>query len=93
LPEDELPEFISGIARRIARFPKASVADAKRRVNAIALPDVEALRDDSQLFLSGLGRPEHERGSSCCSSAGCRPTAPSKRDSDRPSATYRRRDS
>lgn len=58
LPEDELPAFVSALARRIARFPSSGVADAKRRVNAIALPGVDALRDDSQLFLRGLARPE-----------------------------------
>jgi enoyl-CoA hydratase/carnithine racemase len=58
LPEDELPAFVSVLAARIARFPSAGVADAKRRVNSIALPDVDALREDSQLFLAGLKRPE-----------------------------------
>jgi enoyl-CoA hydratase/carnithine racemase len=57
VPEDELPEFISNLARRIARFPIAGIADAKRRVNAVALPGVDALRADSQLFLAGLARP------------------------------------
>ncbi|MGB9226551.1 enoyl-CoA hydratase/isomerase family protein [Mycobacterium sp.] len=57
VPEDELPEFVSDLARRIARFPVAGIADAKRRVNAIALPGVDALREDSQLFLAGLARP------------------------------------
>jgi enoyl-CoA hydratase/carnithine racemase len=58
LPEDELPAFISTLASRMARFPSAGIAEAKRRVNEIALPDIEALREDSQLFLSGLSRPE-----------------------------------
>jgi enoyl-CoA hydratase/carnithine racemase len=58
LPEDELPAFVSALASRIARFPRAGIADAKRRVNDIALPSVEALHEDSQLFLSGLNRPE-----------------------------------
>ncbi|MDR3660372.1 MAG: enoyl-CoA hydratase/isomerase family protein [Mycobacterium sp.] len=58
LPEDELPAFVSALASRIARFPSAGIADAKQRVNSIALPDADALREDSQLFLSGLARPE-----------------------------------
>jgi enoyl-CoA hydratase/carnithine racemase len=58
LPESELPAFVSALARRIARFPSAGVADAKRRVNAIALPEVDAFREDSRLFLRGLTRPE-----------------------------------
>jgi enoyl-CoA hydratase/carnithine racemase len=60
LPDDELPAFISALALRIARFPSAAVADAKRRVNDIALPNEDALREDSQLFLTGLTRPESE---------------------------------
>lgn len=60
LPESELDEFVTTLARRIARFPVAAVADAKRRVNAIALPDREALQEDSRLFLGGLTRPESQ---------------------------------
>lgn len=58
LPEDELLEFVASFARRIARFPMAGIADAKRRVNDIALPGIDALQQDSQLFLGGLARPE-----------------------------------
>jgi enoyl-CoA hydratase/carnithine racemase len=58
IPEDELPAFISTFARRIARFPRAGIADAKRRVNEFALPSAEDLHEDSQLFLAGLSRPE-----------------------------------
>jgi enoyl-CoA hydratase/carnithine racemase len=60
LPDDELPAFISVLARRIARFPSAAIADAKSRVNDIALPSADALREDSQLFLTGLTRPESQ---------------------------------
>ena len=58
LPEDELPAFTSALAHRIARFPTAGIADAKRRVDALTLPDHDALHEDSQLFLAGLARPE-----------------------------------
>jgi enoyl-CoA hydratase/carnithine racemase len=58
LPEDELPAFVSTLAHRIAHFPSAGIADAKRRVNSIALPDIDALKENSHLFLRGLRRPE-----------------------------------
>lgn len=60
VPEDELPAFVSAFACRIARFPSAGIAEAKRRVNDIALPAADALREDSQLFLAGLARPESQ---------------------------------
>lgn len=50
LPAVELQPFVSRLAQRIARFPAAGHAIVKERVNAIALPPVEALRQDSDLF-------------------------------------------
>ena len=44
--------------RRIAGFPPAAIADAKRRINQIALPAMDALHEDSRLFLAGIARPE-----------------------------------
>jgi enoyl-CoA hydratase/carnithine racemase len=58
LPESELSGFVTALARRIARFPSAAIADVKRRINDITLPDVEALDQDSRLFLAGVARPE-----------------------------------
>jgi enoyl-CoA hydratase/carnithine racemase len=60
LPHEELPAFVSTLASRIARFPLAGIADAKSRVNALTLPDAEALREDSRLFLAALARPESQ---------------------------------
>ncbi len=58
MPDSELADFVSALANRIARFPKAGIADAKRRVNDIALPDNDAVEEDARLFVSGLARPE-----------------------------------
>jgi enoyl-CoA hydratase/carnithine racemase len=58
LPESELAGFVTALARRIAGFPPAAIADAKRRINEIALPAVDALHEDSRLFLAGIARPE-----------------------------------
>jgi len=53
VPADEIDDFVSSLARRIAKFPAAGHAVVKERVNAIALPTVEDLRRDSDLFLEG----------------------------------------
>jgi enoyl-CoA hydratase/carnithine racemase len=53
LPAEELNDFVRSLALRIAGFPAAGHAVVKERVNAIALPTVEDLRRDSDLFLEG----------------------------------------
>jgi len=53
LPADEIDEFVRSLAHRIARFPSTGHIVVKERVNAIALPTVEDLRRDSDLFLEG----------------------------------------
>jgi enoyl-CoA hydratase/carnithine racemase len=53
LPADEIDEFVRSLALRIAKFPAAGHAVVKERVNAIALPTVEDIRRDSDLFLEG----------------------------------------
>jgi enoyl-CoA hydratase/carnithine racemase len=58
LPAAELRPFVSALAHRIARFPAAGHAIVKERVNAIALPSVEALRRDSDLFGQHVREPE-----------------------------------
>jgi hypothetical protein len=52
-PADEIDEFVSSLAHRISKCPAASRAVVKDRVNAIALPTVEDIRRDSDLFLEG----------------------------------------
>ena len=58
LPDAELARFVETLARRMARFPAAGLADTKRQVNAISLPGIDALNEDSRLFLQGVSRPE-----------------------------------
>jgi enoyl-CoA hydratase/carnithine racemase len=60
LPEADLPKFVTALARRIANFPLAGVADAKRRVNEITLPTTDAFAEDSKLFVAGVSRPESQ---------------------------------
>lgn len=60
LPADELDAFVSSLAHRIAKFPAAGHAVVKERVNAIALPTVEEIRRDSDLFLEGTRTDEFQ---------------------------------
>jgi len=60
LPADELGDFVSSLAHRIARFPAAGQVVVKERVNAIALAAVEEFRRDSDLFLEGVREPESQ---------------------------------
>jgi enoyl-CoA hydratase/carnithine racemase len=58
LPADELGDFVTSLAHRIARFPAAAQAVVKDRVNAIALAPVDDFRRDSDLFAEGVRTPE-----------------------------------
>jgi enoyl-CoA hydratase/carnithine racemase len=58
MPADELEQFVSSLAHRIAKFPAAAHAVVKDRVNAIALAPVEDFRRDSDLFGEGVRAPE-----------------------------------
>ena len=60
LPADELDDFVSSLARRIARFPAAGQAVVKERVNAIALAAAEDFSRDSDLFLEGVRTSESQ---------------------------------
>jgi enoyl-CoA hydratase/carnithine racemase len=60
LPAAELNDFVSSLAHRIAKFPAAGHAVVKERVNAIALPTVEDIRRDSDLFLAGTRTNEFQ---------------------------------
>ena len=60
LPADELDDFVRSLAHRIASFPAAGHAVVKERVNAIALPTVEDIRRDSDLFLEGTRTNEFQ---------------------------------
>ena len=61
LPANELNEFVRSLAHRISKFPSAGAAIVKERVNAIALPTIEDIRRDSDLFVEGLQKPESQR--------------------------------
>jgi len=58
LPADELGNFVSSLAHRIARFPAIGQLVVKERVNAIALAPAEEFRRDSDLFGEGVRNPE-----------------------------------
>jgi enoyl-CoA hydratase/carnithine racemase len=60
LPADEIDDFVSSLARRIAKFPAAGQVVVKERVNAIALPSEEDIRRDSDLFLEGTRSSEFQ---------------------------------
>lgn len=53
LPVADLNDFVRSLALRIASFPAMGHAVVKERVNAIALPTVDDIRRDSDLFLEG----------------------------------------
>jgi enoyl-CoA hydratase/carnithine racemase len=61
LPADELDDFVSSLAHRIAQFPAAGHAVVKERVNALALPTVDDIRRDSDLFLEGTRTEEFQQ--------------------------------
>jgi enoyl-CoA hydratase/carnithine racemase len=61
LPADELGDFVSSLAHRIARFPAAGQVAVKDRVNAISLAPTEDFRRDSDLFGEGARNPETQR--------------------------------
>lgn len=60
LPAEELNDFVRSLALRIAGFPAAGHAVVKERVNAIALPTIEDIRRDSDLFLEGTRANEFQ---------------------------------
>jgi enoyl-CoA hydratase/carnithine racemase len=60
LPADELGDFVTSLAHRIAGFPAAGHVAVKDRVNAIALAPAEDFRRDSDLFLQGTRDPEFQ---------------------------------
>jgi enoyl-CoA hydratase/carnithine racemase len=58
LPADELEDFVTSVAHRIARFPAGGHVVVKDRVNAIALAPLEDFRRDSDLFGEAVRAPE-----------------------------------
>jgi enoyl-CoA hydratase/carnithine racemase len=60
LPANELSDFVSSLAHRIAKFPAIGRAAVKERVNAIGLPSAEDIRRDYDLFLEGVSSNEFQ---------------------------------
>ena len=61
LAAKELDDFVRSLAHRIAKFPAASLAMVKDRVNAIALAPADDFRRDSDLFGEGASNPQVQR--------------------------------
>jgi enoyl-CoA hydratase/carnithine racemase len=61
LPPEQLEDFVSSLAHRIARFPAAGRVVVKDRVNAIALAPVADFRRDSDLFAELVRDPDAQR--------------------------------
>jgi enoyl-CoA hydratase/carnithine racemase len=61
LGAEEIEEFVTALARRVAVFPAAGQATVKNRVNAISLAPIEDFRDDSELFGVHVGSAESQR--------------------------------
>jgi len=64
LPDAELDDFVDHFARRIAKFDRFAISEAKRLVNRAAVPpQPEALLESQTSFLKAVQRPEvRERG-------------------------------
>src|SRR5690349_11981757 len=61
LPANELGDFVSSLAHRIAKFPASGQRLVKDRVNAIALAPIEDFRRDSDLFGEGSRQPDAQK--------------------------------
>jgi len=57
LPDAQLDPFVDAMARRIAGFPKQTIADIKRLVDASSLPADAQLGKEWQTFLDSVQRP------------------------------------
>ncbi len=57
LPDAELDGFVDALARRIASFDKAAIADTKRLVDASSLPPDAAIAAEWSAFIASVQRP------------------------------------
>lgn len=64
-PDGELAPFVARLAKRVAGFPRTGVADAKRRVNEIALPPLSATDGERQLFEKAFAGAEAQLRTKC----------------------------
>ena len=60
LPANELDNFVSSLAQRIAKFPASGRAMVKDRVNAIGLASSDDFRRDADLFYEGVRTREFQ---------------------------------
>jgi len=56
LLDDELDEFVGGLAERIATFDKRAIAETKRLVNVASLPEDSEILPEWAAFMDSLGR-------------------------------------
>jgi enoyl-CoA hydratase/carnithine racemase len=57
LPDAQLDGFVDGLARRIAKFDKQTLADIKQRVNIASLPPDQELGGEWESFIHSVQRP------------------------------------
>jgi hypothetical protein len=57
LPDTKLDAFVDTLAKRIACFDKAAIADTKRLANAASLPSDAEIAPEWEAFLAALQRP------------------------------------
>ncbi len=57
LPDVELDDFVDGLARRIASFDKAAIAETKRLVDIASLPADADILPEWDAFAASLSRP------------------------------------
>jgi enoyl-CoA hydratase/carnithine racemase len=61
LPANNLSDFVTALAQRIASFPAAGQVAIKDRINAITLAPTDDFRRDSDLFGEGVQTAETQR--------------------------------
>jgi enoyl-CoA hydratase/carnithine racemase len=61
LPANNLSDFVTALAQRIASFPAAGQVAIKDRINAITLAPTDDFRRDSDLFGEGVHTAETQR--------------------------------
>ncbi|CAG2160964.1 Fatty acid oxidation complex subunit alpha [Cupriavidus numazuensis] len=58
LPASQLETYVIQLAKRIAKFSRQGLLTIKERVNAIALPTIDAVRSDAAIFQALARSPE-----------------------------------
>lgn len=71
LPDDGFEAFIDAIARRVASFDKQAIAETKRYVSQVSLPDPQLFPPALDAFWESVARPAAQQRVSTRWSAGC----------------------